>query len=952
MESVLLVEFGRDDGVKVVAEHPRSDYGQNLGSLCFPYPELFANEYRRQGGMESPMLLVTEKNAPSIVESRILAYTRRFCLPCVESGRFDVGARRAMAGIVMTRTSDASSISGRARSMLAALEGELMMGGNAEDVVKRLFRPSSCPRPGLPRAEVGGLCRRLRSSADVRRLASAVLCERRVIFYGSHELDVSRCVLGAAAIPEIAFGPEVLWYPHVVAPLLSTSTLAYAGSPSPYVVGIHASKLESTVEEFVGHSFRDDIVLVDVDDGVVGCLGAACLHLGNVDEGFCGEFNATIGASIKRGDSARRDGKVHEKKRKEMARKATMDKVSSSARKAANAAISTARGRLFSRGGGGKAYKNNLDEEEEVVDEVSAEEEDDERFFFDHYFDEEDDSCRDVVDAALCDAFGSFLRAILGTRQFVLPNDIQGALDDARELFVADRAAKSPGLEAFARDFSQSQMFAAWALERSTTTRKTEEGEKRASPPPPPPRDEVALVLSSLSKRFEETNHLDAALSAFGGACRHAPIPAALELALALFPKVECAATLRRTAAVIMDDDASRRRRRRPALTHAERDARLGAVAIVLATLVYGPPSCVATVANQVVKSLRRSATSDEDVDVRDCSSLALRLCVDIDGSLKEARRHFLLRRDSFPFQVVHPFPKHLIETGSKFPDFAQLHAASAPGNSDGNVNGNSFPELVDLLGIQETERESSISGENYPPPPLPMRPSSIATPEPMREDSSSDSAASDSSPSRRAASDPFDNGPDDFFFKRPPPPSRSSQPTLPASRSPPPDLLDTLPTPSQRASLPPPPTDLLLPFESATTIASRPPPSADSDHLIKNESSMARRRPPPPPPTDVFAASSNGGSFGRPSPPPPPSDQLFKSGVPTKTTSPARPAPPPLPTHNVGKPDSAHTNVSLSSTTTTTKATNNGSRPSPPPLPTALRRPVPPAPPLPPRRD
>lgn len=919
-----------------------------LGAMCFPWPDECRSEYECQRSLwwsPSPTLLLTDREASSLVDSRRLAYTRRFGQPG-PAGRYDVGSAAPRAACCLTRHSDCDGCG----DVLARVEGELMLGGSVQDVLERVVNeyvgpPKPPPRGWLGTAEVGALCRRLRSPNELRKLIGAVLCERRLIFYGTHEADVSRCVLGAAALPELAFGADSLWWPHTVLSMLTTDTIAYAGSPAPYLAGVHTAKLEAVLVQYVGADKREDIVLVNVDTGSVIALdtiGQSSLqHIASIpgDDAALGDtlrrLARDVGAAVKRGDAARRDARASRRrearKRRELARRAAVEQLSASARKVANRALTTAKGRILRAAGKGQVAKpddvilNDApasflddDDDEEAVGAIEDDEEettpladtkkaiatppastaetelalDDnlaERFFFDHYYEEENDN----NNAAM--AVGGLVATLIGSRlpQFVLPAEQHIALEQARELFVADRISKSPALEPFARDFILSQMFAAWALSDkkppSPPSADREDEEKvdiaetkgndvaialrllakgaassvKSTPPTQRwsssrrtswltssaevvtatkklPEDDAVPTPPKLSPAFSD--ELYAALAEFGERCRSVRsrpmLYAACELAFIQYSGQRASASrtaLRRAAAIVMDDELSRRRRRRPLHDSAERDARLGATALLLAALLRGPPACLATVANESLRAIRRAAVRDTDPQVRDSARIALGLCLDVSTSLIAAR----LRFEDLSAAARHPPPERfppLRDIFAKpFPSLTALHRAYAP-RSDGFA----LPDMMLRLADEQPTPEEDLLGLGD------IKPISLPIRQPIPFDSSSGSEDAPDSP-QHASSDPFAFAdalaPVDtnltLLNRTPPPPlpdrARSTPEQLLRSPRPlPPPLPDRSPS-ADRVTRPPPPP---LPAETGREGAARPPPPPVPSAV----------RPPPPP--------------------------------------------------------------------------------------------------------
>lgn len=946
--------LGKDWEVVVVARYAprgadalRDAFTTQLAAMCFPWPDECRREYECQRSLwwsPSPTLLLTESEPSSFFDARHLVYTRRFGQPG-PAGRYDVGSAAPRAVCCLTRHSDWSGCS----DMLARVEGELMLGGSVQDVLERAVNdyvgpPKPPPRGWLGLAEVGALCRRLRSANEVRKLIGAVLCERRLIFYGTHEADVSRCVLGAAALPELAFGADALFWPHIVASMLTTDTIAYAGSPSPYLAGVHTAKLEAVLDECIDPYTREDVVLVNVDTGIVialGTIGQSSLqHIASIpgDDAALGEtlrrVARDVGAAVKHGDAARREARAsrrrEDRKRRELARRAAVEQLSASARKVANRALTTAKGRILRAAGKAQIVKPDDvilrdapasflddDEEEEVAGALEDEEEDTapladakkviatpststvetelaldddlaERFFFDHYYEEESDN----NDAAM--AVGSLVAALIGSRvpQFVLPVEQHIALEQARELFVADRTSKSPALEPFARDFTATIMFASWALSdkkppsRPSVDQEDEEkvdisetkdsdvavalrllakgvaSSVKSTPPTQRwsssrrtswltssteivtatkkvPEDDAALMPPKLSAALSD--ELYAALADFGERCRSVrsrpTLYAACELAAIQYGGQRAASrsALRRAAAIVMDDEQSRRRRKRPLHDSAERDARLGASVLLLAALLRGPPACLATVANEALRAIRRAAIRDADSQVRDLARLALGLCLDVGTSLIAAR----LRFDDLSAAARHPpperFPPPSDIFAKPFPSLAALHRANAP-RSDGFALNDMMLTLADE---RPTAEEDLLGLGDVKPLSFPIR-------QPVPFDSSSGSEVGPDSP-KHVSSDPFafadtlpsvDTKPNLLNWTPSPPlPDRAAstpEQVLQSPRPMPPPLPERSKSAERVARPPPPP----LPVEPGKEGLVRPPPPPVPSAV----------RPPPPP--------------------------------------------------------------------------------------------------------
>ena len=79
-------------------------------------------------------------------------------------------------------------------------------------------------------------------------MVGAVLAERRILVYGVYATAVSHCATAIASISELYTGPKRLAWPHVFAPLLPTALVAYAGSPAPYIFGVHKANVGAALE--------------------------------------------------------------------------------------------------------------------------------------------------------------------------------------------------------------------------------------------------------------------------------------------------------------------------------------------------------------------------------------------------------------------------------------------------------------------------------------------------------------------------------------------------------------------------------------------------------------------------------------------------------------------------------------------------------------------------------
>lgn len=104
-------------------------------------------------------------------------------------------------------------------------------------------------------------------------LLGAVLCERRVLVHSSDCTALTLCCVACAALPEQLGTPTrtsaaTLAWPHVLVTALPSAVLAYAGAPSPYVIGLHSSLLDLAFEH-VGERC-EDLVTVDLDRGCDG----------------------------------------------------------------------------------------------------------------------------------------------------------------------------------------------------------------------------------------------------------------------------------------------------------------------------------------------------------------------------------------------------------------------------------------------------------------------------------------------------------------------------------------------------------------------------------------------------------------------------------------------------------------------------------------------------------
>ena len=77
----------------------------------------------------------------------------------------------------------------------------------------------------------------------------------------------SHCATAIASIPELyAGGPKRLAWPHVFAPLLPTALVAYAGSPAPYIFGVHKANVGAALEHLGAGA--TGVIVVDIDVGV------------------------------------------------------------------------------------------------------------------------------------------------------------------------------------------------------------------------------------------------------------------------------------------------------------------------------------------------------------------------------------------------------------------------------------------------------------------------------------------------------------------------------------------------------------------------------------------------------------------------------------------------------------------------------------------------------------
>lgn len=926
MEGVLLVELSSK--TEVVLSHPpelaKSHDLAQVAAMCFPYDVV---DYETCPCLTTrpPILVLTGKTG-DVVGSRVFGYTRRFKAPGAH-GRYDVGRPRVLAWCVLTKF----SCSSLAFQLLAGLEGQTMRAPPASVVGTAHLVPPPVVSVGWlgwrGTGLIGALCRRLRNARELRKLLGAVMCERRVLFSGSDEYDVSVCVAAAAALPEIAFGADRLFWPHIVATTLTTATLPYAGSPSPYLIGVHAAKLDNVLDDCVGNFHRGDLVVVDVDNGVVTFCGtegqeASQAVAGLNEDAALGDelkrFAKDVGLCMKRADAAHKDAdrvkKSEDKKRRDVARRAKMEQLGATAARgalgAAKAANRAMRGKLFTNSSPSSSSKQAV-EDDDTKEELSPRptppalaepttpgassvgtEDDDERRFFEHYYEDEDDPAEcERIDAAVLQATAALLRSLIGAARpsFVLPKNTASALDDARELFVADRVAKSPQLEPFAREFVTTQMFAGWALAGPALhNSNAPEEDEEALPPPLAATDDVVLVLRGLAKSTSapptragsgggswkksfktprtpppgrerqrslspppqaagddaadeqlvapsrNKSELDLALADYGGFSRRSPdvtpMRGALELAEALFapPAAKDAgvrAALLRAAAVLLDDNRSRRRRKRRRLDADEKNARLAAATLALAALLRGPPSSLASLVNELVWPLGRAANDDDDDDVRDRAQTALDLCLDA-KALETARDACAIADVPVPPLPSPPLNGLL----AAIPTFHALHAAHNPQNAPPSSRLD-LPSDIPAAPSQPAGHVDLLNFGDAPQAPAPHAPFDLLGMDVPHQ----------------APALP----PQDVFApavgRRPPPP-----PVPGGQRPPPPPLPPNANTslPTARPRPPPPPTNLLALGDSSD--------DDDDDDLMSASTAWAPKSMPPPlPPRRPSSADS-----------------------------------------------------------------------------------------------
>ena len=269
-------------------------------TIVATYPAALPEDIQRDQllqicGSGAAFTLITGKG-DDVEASRRFAFCRRFRRVSA-GGRSDVG-RRHTTVLVALATQPVFSLAPQA---LVAAEGALRIvdadaspgGGQAAaaarartvlaDVFKRVASAPDplgvrAPHRELRRSErgrlshcgfLGRLFGRLRTPADALRVVGAVLAERRILVYGVDATAVSACATAIASIPELYMGHKrlasVAW-PHVFAPLLPTALVAYAGSPAPYIFGVHKANVGAALEHLGAGA--TGVIVVDVDVGV------------------------------------------------------------------------------------------------------------------------------------------------------------------------------------------------------------------------------------------------------------------------------------------------------------------------------------------------------------------------------------------------------------------------------------------------------------------------------------------------------------------------------------------------------------------------------------------------------------------------------------------------------------------------------------------------------------
>ena len=108
-------------------------------------------------------------------------------------------------------------------------------------------------------------------------LLAAALAERKIIVHSS---DLSRIAPLVEALDALLYP---LKWAHAFVPVLPRAMLEVAEAPQPYILGVHTDWLTPLMrvgasgggDNGSGGSILEDVVLVDIDNGVVTCYDPA-----------------------------------------------------------------------------------------------------------------------------------------------------------------------------------------------------------------------------------------------------------------------------------------------------------------------------------------------------------------------------------------------------------------------------------------------------------------------------------------------------------------------------------------------------------------------------------------------------------------------------------------------------------------------------------------------------
>ncbi|KAJ1451907.1 AEX-3 domain-containing protein [Pelagophyceae sp. CCMP2097] len=948
------------------------DTGQ-VARMVLPFQTSLAkwHEDRWQGDL--PIALTTQN-------TRSFAFARRVRLRGVD-GRYDVGRQRVQVLVALSRVAAFDL----ATHFLAAVEGALCVAREEDgaDVARRMLAMLEAPPPQisqyltdatalsmLARAAptkngslsqaplVGFLARRLRTARNAARLLGAVLCERRILLHARDTPTLARCAAATASLAEIA--DERLVWPHTLLTVLPTAMLAYAGMPSPYIIGVRTVDLAAALEGL--GSMNDDVILVDVDAGTVNALepgavsAAACLeYLNGPERPDDGEWSLPAASAALRRDVAsvlRRSDKSRKRGDGVRLRKQRGENIQAfKAAAAQTTRNATAKlGQAFFAARKGFTSRLNTSQSVPVMMEISeplpphkeaspppspagtqlanfpgspdatsmeaalARAELGDGVDDDYYYSEEDDvDAGEDVEQALREALGAFARRVFSAPGGLDESSggaaavLEGAegraavLERRRADFLESRRRCGDGTWLdFATEFAATQMFA--ALENTVAEER-----------PRPTRHLKLIILEALhdaarsigdGRGVSVAGGDDAAFQAIELACEShgEPTVGAAALAAALIDGGRLEPLALRLALL----------RGVALLERAERQdddeaRRRGVSRLALAALLRGPPSAVATVRTELARGVMATTKCD-------AAAVVVALCRDR-KALEAAQANFgeLLARSK---QAAPPRTHQgHVELDLGLDCFAQVHKELAATCS-------TCSSSVDLLGLDDGADDAYAAAPAFGE-------ARVAYDDLLSRDLPSDNAPAQSRPK--------------------PPALPSAPPALPA---PPPALPDrgAPPPPPQRP--PPPAMAAAVPALAAAAPAARPaPPPAMA------AAAPAARPAPPPAMAAAAPAVRPAPPMAQVAPPTALSNSLPKKAEwpPKKTDCPpkaewppkAERAPPPA-VGTAGITDSLAAAtiapVPAAGAAAQSSLPSQGSRPAAPPAPSARAVPTPPA--------